>query len=139
MALSLQVKIQQGSPLGSSGDNGECGHVPTKEGGRAMFPTPAARDYRMPNARSRSERNNGTTAGEQLPNYIAHHMGQRGLLNPDWVEMLCGFRVGWTRLSREEAPRATSSTTSGRRPRAKRSTPPSRPGSPPSGSGGDPG
>jgi len=36
-----------------------------------VWPTPAARDYRSPNAKPYSERG-GQTKGEQLPNFIAH-------------------------------------------------------------------
>lgn len=38
-----------------------------------MFPTPSARDYRTPNAKPGSERGMGTK-GEQLPNFIEHHL-----------------------------------------------------------------
>jgi hypothetical protein len=54
-----------------------------------MWPTPAARDFRYPNARPYSERS-GTTKGEQLPNAVG------GPLNPTWVEWLMGFPLGWT-------------------------------------------
>ncbi len=40
--------------------------------GRA-FPTPAARDYRDPNSQPLSERG-GMSKGEQLPNFIEHHL-----------------------------------------------------------------
>jgi len=54
------------------------------------WPTPASRDFRHPNALSFAERG-GETKGEQLPNAIG------GPLNPDWVEWLMGFPIGWTR------------------------------------------
>lgn len=57
------------------------------------WPTPAARDYRYPNARTYSERGGGKK-GEQLPNVIG------GPLNPTWVEWLMGFPAGWTALER---------------------------------------
>jgi len=56
-----------------------------------MYPTPAARDYRSPNSKPFSERGGGTK-GEQLPNAIG------GQLNPDWVEWLMGWPVGWSSL-----------------------------------------
>lgn len=37
----------------------------------SAWPTPAARDYRSPNAEAYQERS-GTTKGEQLPNFVAH-------------------------------------------------------------------
>jgi DNA (cytosine-5)-methyltransferase 1 len=55
------------------------------------FPTPAARDYRSPNATPYSERGGGKK-GEQLPNFVG------GQLNPTWVEWLMGWPLGWTDL-----------------------------------------
>lgn len=54
-----------------------------------LWPTPAARDFRFPNAKSYAERGGGTK-GEQLPNAVG------GALNPTWVEWLMGFPIGWT-------------------------------------------
>jgi hypothetical protein len=54
-----------------------------------MWPTPASRDHRYPNARSYQERGGGTK-GEQLPNAVG------GALNPTWVEWLMGLPLGWT-------------------------------------------
>jgi hypothetical protein len=61
-----------------------------KEEGR-NWPTPAARDYRHPNAKSYAERGGGSK-GEQLPNAVG------GALNPTWVEWLMGWPLGWTDL-----------------------------------------
>ncbi len=58
---------------------------------RRTWPTPASRDYRYPNAKPYSERGGGKK-GEQLPNAIG------GALNPQWVEWLMGFPIGWTDL-----------------------------------------
>lgn len=54
-----------------------------------MWPTPAARDYRHPNAKTYQERGGGSK-GEQLPNAVG------GPLNPPWVEWLIGWPIGWT-------------------------------------------
>lgn len=54
-----------------------------------LYPTPAARDFRSPNATPYSERGGGKK-GEQLPNAVG------GALNPTWVEWLMGFPLGWT-------------------------------------------
>lgn len=37
---------------------------------------------------------------EQLPNAVAHYPGNQstGQLNPDWIEWLQGWPIGWTRL-----------------------------------------
>lgn len=55
----------------------------------AMWPTPAARDYRHPNAKSYEERGGGKK-GEQLPNSVG------GPLNPHFVEWLMGWPLDWT-------------------------------------------
>jgi len=54
-----------------------------------MWPTPASRDHRHPNAKPYSERGGGKK-GEQLPNAVG------GALNPNWVEWLMGLPIGWT-------------------------------------------
>jgi hypothetical protein len=56
-----------------------------------MLSTPASRDYRSPNSKPYSERGGGSK-GEQLPNAVC------GQLNPDWVEWLMGWPIGWTGL-----------------------------------------
>ena len=58
---------------------------------QTMWPSPASRDYRHPNAKPYSERGGGTK-GEQLPNAVG------GALNPTWVELLQGFPPGWTEV-----------------------------------------
>jgi len=58
-------------------------------GAGRTWPTPAARDYRHPNALPYSERGGGTK-GEQLPNAVG------GSLNPQFVEWLMGFPKDWT-------------------------------------------
>jgi hypothetical protein len=56
-----------------------------------ILPTPASRDYRSPNSKPYAERGGGKK-GEQLPNAVG------GSLNPTWVELLMGFRPGWTAI-----------------------------------------
>jgi len=56
-----------------------------------VWPTPASRDYRHPNALPYSERGGGTS-GEQLPNAVG------GALNPNFVEWLLGLPKDWTKL-----------------------------------------
>ena len=51
--------------------------------------TPASRDFRHPNATRYKERGGGSK-GEQLPNQV------QGALNPEWVEILMGWPLGWT-------------------------------------------
>lgn len=71
----------------------------------AGWATPAARDHRHPNAKSREDRTGGTN-GEQLNNQIAHGgmpnstnaaTGKSGVLGAEFVRWLMGFPEGWTR------------------------------------------
>jgi hypothetical protein len=62
------------------------------------YPTPAARDYRSPNKKPYQQRG-GKKKGEQLPNVVG------GQLNPDWVEWLMGWPIGWTALEPLEMDR----------------------------------
>lgn len=61
------------------------------------WPTPASRDYRYPNARPYSQRGGGKK-GEQLPNAVG------GPLNPEFVEWLQAFPIGWTDLGLSATP-----------------------------------
>jgi hypothetical protein len=56
-----------------------------------VWPTPASRDYRYPNAQSYQERGGGTK-GEQLPNAVG------GALNPTFVEWMMGLPRDWTEI-----------------------------------------
>jgi hypothetical protein len=67
-----------------------------------MWPTPARRDYRYPNANPYSERGGGKK-GEQLPNAVG------GALNPTFVEWLMGFPLGWTDLGHSAMPSSRKS------------------------------
>jgi hypothetical protein len=67
-----------------------------------MWPTPASRDYRYPNASPYSARSGGTK-GEQLPNAVG------GALNPTWIEWLMGFPLGWTDLGPSATPSSRKS------------------------------
>lgn len=55
-----------------------------------LWPTPVRRDYRHP-GKSRMERT-GSKSGECLPQVVG------GPLNPQWVEWLMGWPIGWTEL-----------------------------------------
>jgi len=82
----------------------------TRDHEPALFPTPAARDYRSPNRLPYAERGGGTK-GEQLNNFVAQ-IGPRDqgnhnttgsppaasdprVLNPRWVLALMGFPTTW--------------------------------------------
>lgn len=84
----LEKWLTRREKLREKGVNGNGAGMPLGVAAR-LWPTPAARDYRHPNAKSYAERGGGTK-GEQLPNEVG------GALNPPWVEWLMGFPVGWT-------------------------------------------
>jgi DNA (cytosine-5)-methyltransferase 1 len=90
------------TPRASDGERGGRGDLIQAVRGNEnkhfkMYPTPAARDYRFPNAKTFAERGGGKK-GEQLPNAVG------GALNPEWVEWLQGFPVGWTDCEPSETP-----------------------------------
>jgi hypothetical protein len=64
-----------------------------------LWPTPAHRDYRYPNAKSYEEPGGGKK-GEQLPNAVG------GALSPTWVAWLMGYPEEWVSC----APSATPSS-----------------------------
>jgi hypothetical protein len=68
---------------------------------KAMWPTPAARDYRGANGyeTTMEKLKQGKRPHlDQLPNAVqaAENKPIRGTLNPTWVEWLMGFPLGWT-------------------------------------------
>lgn len=97
-----------------------AGRTPTPAEYAAMWPTPTARDYKGANSMEHLTRRNGKkNHTEQLPNAVMllttpcaadakgstggnNHRSLRtdvqGQLNPDWVEWLMGFPIGWTSL-----------------------------------------
>ena len=87
------------TPSGNDANNGTIASGEFKSLNRDVhgWATPAARDYRYPNdpndpnGASRIKRSaQAPTSGDQLPNQIG------GSLNPDWVEILMGWPIGWT-------------------------------------------
>lgn len=53
-----------------------------------MFATPTARDWRSGKASKQTMERNSRPLSEQVG----------GLLNPEWVEWLMGWPIGWTEL-----------------------------------------
>lgn len=62
-----------------------------------MWATPMARDHKSGRQQPRLERR-GETNGENLTQQVG------GTLNPEFVEWLMGFPVGWTALEPSEMP-----------------------------------
>lgn len=66
---------------------------------RGLWPTPMARAF-LPTPTASQEAKNSTLPPSQmkrdnLAGYLLRN-GERGQLNPEWVEWLMGFPVGWT-------------------------------------------
>jgi len=71
----------------------------TSETGSGSWPTPCTRDYKGANAVEGLTRNDGKSRMDQLPNAVAYSDNNKapaGQLNPDWVEWLMGWPIGWT-------------------------------------------
>lgn len=60
---------------------------------KVLWPTPTCRDVKGQNSEAHLAKERGHH--DQLPNALVIS-GQRGSLNPDWVECLMGLPVGWT-------------------------------------------
>lgn len=94
-----------------------------KRSGGSLWPTPTCRDYKGANTGSGLMRSDGKMRTDQLPNAVKFwptprefmykdsiidrnksNLGEKvgGQLNPDWVECLMGFPVGWTDIDCEE-------------------------------------
>lgn len=70
-----------------------------------LWPTPTARDWkggRSPEALAAA----GRKPSNSLPDYINHSQQATGQLNPDWVEWLMGWPIGWTGLKQLETGRS---------------------------------
>jgi hypothetical protein len=96
---------------GSAGRVGPARH--SLEGAVKLWPTPTAGDSKASGAAGYSTES-GRHSGTTLTDATARAAGATGVLNPDWVETLQGFPVGWTSLP--DGPQvATKSSTLGSR------------------------
>lgn len=66
------------------------------------WPTPTRRDYKGTNSEEGMTRADGKSRLDQLPNAVANQ--SKGQLNPDWVEILMGFPIGFTDVDVEPNP-----------------------------------
>lgn len=63
------------------------------------WPTPCARDYRSHVSMDTvARRQKGSTRGVNLSEQMQRDTGTTGQLNPQWVEWLMGWPIGWTAL-----------------------------------------
>jgi len=72
--------------------------VLTLSGAVKMWPTPRSRDWKGQSQRGQN------APMDALPNAVAH-AGNGGQLNPNWVEWLMGWPIGWTDLGPLETDR----------------------------------
>lgn len=85
--------------------NGECSERmtwerPTYESESGFWPTPNASDGAKWSAQTKEERQ---AKGQQVR--LCHELGAGGRLNPQWVEWLMGWPIGWTDLQPLETDR----------------------------------
>lgn len=100
------------TPTAADSYTGNLKSTQQKEGSRhslnlsdavKLFPTPTSRDYKGARKPETLEAV-GRTGRNSLPDYVASlymSQGNGGQLNPDWVEALMGFPVGWTALDED--------------------------------------
>jgi hypothetical protein len=88
-----------------------CGHRDIEERQISwvlFWPTPTRREYfppRFPETMKKTKRNPMTNSlGDAVQHTEGKDYKQTGLLNPDWVEWLMGYPIGWTDLKDSETP-----------------------------------
>jgi DNA (cytosine-5)-methyltransferase 1 len=64
------------------------------------WPTPSARDYKGARCQETFDQTGRNELTNSLPDAIRSQA--KGQLNPDWVETLMGFDIGWTDIDRDE-------------------------------------
>jgi hypothetical protein len=82
-----------------------------------MWPTPVARDYK---GQGMSRERRETREPDNLCSWTKKHEGS-GALNPEWVEWLMGFPLGWTNLTAEELQEISKTECRDLKPSATRS------------------
>lgn len=73
-----------------------------------FWPTPAARDWKGANSEAHLAKARGHH--DQLPNAVRMRGHKNGQLNPNWVEWVMGFPIGYTELPRSETPSSRKSS-----------------------------
>lgn len=101
--LAMAVKLQMWpTPKASDGKRGHCPSelrrkTPCRPGAVFVWPTPNASDATKWSNQSLADRKK---KGQQirLPTMVSPEGGAGGQLNPNWVEWLMGWPIGWTDL-----------------------------------------
>ena len=78
-----------------------AGSLAAQVANQKTWPTPTRRDYKGANTPEGLTRADGKSRMDMLPNAVAYcgtQTRQKGQLNPDWVEWLMGWPIGWTDL-----------------------------------------
>lgn len=75
---------------------GAVGAAPGPDG--KYFPTPAAQDGHN------SSLPPSQAGRDTIPGRLVEERGSDGVLNPEWVEWLMGFPIGWTDVEPSETP-----------------------------------
>ena len=89
---------RSGNP--GSRPNGKGGKILAEEVKKSLWPTPTCRDYkgdRRPETLEAAGRNATNGLPEAITAADGIHCG--GQLNPDWVELLMGWPLGWTDIT----------------------------------------
>ena len=103
--LATKVKMFRiETPTAGTGTKGRSakwrkGKTPNPQEFVQSWPTPASRDYRNQHAENSTafENRKNHARGVNLVEELQRH-GDGGKLNPDWVEWLMGWPIGWTDL-----------------------------------------
>jgi hypothetical protein len=97
-ARQLRLKERHAGRTGNG-----CG--PSLAQAVVLYPTPTATDYKgSPSPQKVQERMAASSRGVRLPEQLAR-VGSVGPLNPNWVEWLMGWPIGWTDLKPLETAR----------------------------------
>jgi hypothetical protein len=97
-----------------SGGRAGTGNLHFMERSGQLWPTPVARDRKGLSGAGRQKRKGHPK--DTLPNAAG------GSLNPEWVEWLMGFPLGWTNLTAEELQAVSKTERHGLRPSVTRSS-----------------
>ena len=92
-----------GTPTAGTGTHGRSekwrkGKTPNPQEYVMMFPTPKATDYKGSGPAGSKSAEHDLKKGSLKGTVMYLEQGNGGQLNPDWVEWLMGFPIGWTEI-----------------------------------------